>query len=115
MSDETSDLVQALLVVDEAITRSRGDTRRLIVESYADAQACVLALTAERRPPAARVKACFARYKVFKDADDVAAIGWLLTAAQERIAQKNLPAWPMLDMIAGRAARKLTVSRHTLN
>lgn len=115
MSDETSDLIQALLVVDEAITKSQGDTRRLIVESYADAQAYVLALTAERCKPAARVKACFARYKTFKEADDVAAMGWLLVAAQERIAEKNLPAWPMLDTIAARAARKLATSQPTLN
>jgi len=115
VSDETGDIVQALLLVDEAITKSQGDTRRLIVESYTDAQAYALGLVVERKKPLARVKACFERYKLYKDSDDVAAIGWLLVAAQERIAQKDLPLWQMLESIANRAAGKLATSHHTLN
>jgi len=115
VQDETSDLVQALLVVDEAISKSQGETHRRILHSYTEAQVYAAGLRSKNAKPSARVKACFTRYRAYKEADDVAAIGWLLVAAYERIAQKNLPAWQMLEALADHAAKKLAAGHRTLN
>jgi hypothetical protein len=104
LPNETHDLLQALLIADEAISKSRGHVRQRIVTAYNEAQI----FAAKQGKPTMRAKACFAQYKIYKNADDVAAIGWLLVAARERIAEKNLIGWQLLKSIAERSEKTLT-------
>lgn len=54
-----------------------------------------------------RIVACLERFRVHKNAEDVAAAGWMLKAVQERVAESNLEGWRQLRKIINSAVREL--------
>lgn len=53
------------------------------------------------------------RFSAYKDAGDVAAAGWMLTAIQERVAERDLPYWRKLRKIVDVAVRELPRPKKT--
>lgn len=98
--DETADLLDTLLYTVKVIAMSGPDDKQRIANAYQDA--CRLAATiglddeGSARP---RIVACFERFNAYKDAGEVAAAGWMLTAIQERVAERDLPHWRKLRKI----------------
>lgn len=115
MHDETHDLMQALLLVSEAISKSRGGVRLRILAGYTDAQAMVARLTRKKHAAPARVKVCFKRYKIYKDIDDVASMGWLLAAVQERLGENNLAGSKALKVVADKVEKELSRPQQLLH
>ena len=78
---ESADLLDMLLFTVKRIANADQDARSLVATIGLDDEGSA-------RP---RIVACFERFNAYKTADDVAAAGWILTAIQERVAERDLP------------------------
>ncbi len=95
------------LVQTASIIKNATDfERQRIADAYAEAQALAagIEIDGDARP---RIVACFERCNVFRAANDAAAAGWMLTALQERLAEKDLVGWEALQIIADQCAALL--------
>lgn len=54
-----------------------------------------------------RIVACLERFQTYKEAEEVEAAGWMLTAIRERLSEQNLPDWERLQVVADKAAELL--------
>ena len=111
MHDESTDLMKSLMHTLGVITVCTVAERKRIAEAYEAAQALVTGIASENGSARPRIVACFERIDVYKATDDVAAAGWILTALQERIAERNLAGWQALKIVADKAAALLRPSR----
>lgn len=106
--DEAADLLEMLVFTIRVIAASDVRDKQRIATAYRDARSLVAAIGLDddgsARP---RIVACFEQFDAYKAADDVAAAGWMLTAIQERVAERNLPGWQQLRTIVKGAAREL--------
>lgn len=106
--DEAADLLEILIFTVGVIASSNVQDKQRIATAYRDARALVAAIGLDDEGSARpRIVACFERFNAYKAADDVAAAGWMLTAIQERVAERNLPGWQQLRTIVKGAAREL--------
>lgn len=116
MHDESRDMMNSLVETVGIINHHKGYDRQRIAEAYADAQAFISTIEPDEegssRP---RIVACIERYRSCQAAGDVAAAGWMLTALQERIAEKDLVGWGTMKVIADKAAKMLPVPRNRVN
>lgn len=106
--DETADLLDMLIFTVKVIAASEADDKQRIANAYKDARSLVATIglddTGSARP---RITACFERFNAYKAAGDVAAAGWILTAMQERVSERDLPGWQQLRKIVRGAVREL--------
>ncbi len=106
--DETADLLETLIFTVKVIAQSDGDSKQRIANAYQDARSLVTTIGLDGEGSARpRIVACFERFNAYKAADDVAAAGWILTAIQERVAERDLPGWRQLRKIIKGAVREL--------
>lgn len=59
--------------------------------------------------------ACFHRSDAYKAADDIACVGWILTAIEVRVNEKNLPEWQKLRKIVNDAIKLLSPDEPTVH
>lgn len=106
--DETAHLLDTLLFTVRVIAASGPDDKQRIANAYQDARSLVATIDPDDEGSARpRIVACFERFNAYKAADDVAAAGWILTAMQERVAERDLPDWRQLRKIIRGAVREL--------
>jgi len=106
--DETADLLDTLMFTVKVIVMSGPDDKQRIANAYQDARSLVAMIGLDDEGSARpRIVACFERFNAYKTADDVAAAGWILTAIQERVAERDLPGWQQLRKIVKGAVREL--------
>lgn len=116
MHDESKDLMNSLIETVGIINHHQGHEREQIAEAYADAQALITTIGPDEEGSARpRIVACIEHYRTCRAAGDVAAMGWMLTALQERIAEKDLAGWDIMEAIADKAAKQLPVPRSRVN
>lgn len=96
MHDEMADLEKTLGFIFSVITRNEGVIRRRIAEAYMEAQELMASIELERGSAHSRITACFERLDTYKASNDVAALGWMFTAIQQRIYEEELPGWEAL-------------------
>ena len=105
---ESADLLDMLLFTVKVIATSEPGDKQRIANAYQDARSLVATIGLDGEGSARpRIVACFERFNVYKTADDVAAAGWILTAIQERVAERDLPGWQQLRKIVKGAVREL--------
>jgi len=106
--DETTDLLDTLLFTVELIATSGPQDKQRIANAYRDARALAATIGRDGEGSARpRIVACFERFDAYKAAGDVAAAGWMLTALQERVGERNLYGWRALRRIINRTVREL--------
>ena len=106
--DETADLLDTLIFTLRMIAMSDTHGKQRIANAYQDARSLVATIGLDDEGSARpRIVACFERFNAYKAADDVAAAGWILTAIQERVAERDLPGWQQLRKIVKGAVREL--------
>lgn len=115
MHDEATDLMKTLMQTVGIIAGSTKADRRRIAEAYGEAQVLVAGIAPGDSSARPRIIACFERVNACKAAGDVAAAGWMLTALQERIAEKDLDAWQALKIVADKAAALLRPPRKQMH
>lgn len=59
--------------------------------------------------------ACFKRSDPYRAADDIACVGWILTALQERVNERTLPGWQKLRKVITNTVKLLPLSDPTLH
>lgn len=105
--NETGDLLETLVFTLGIIVDSDADSRRRISEAYEKAQALVAMIPFEEGSPRPRIVACLEVFSAHKEAGRVEAAGWMLTAIQQRVAEKNLPEWEKLQIVVDKARHLL--------
>ncbi|WP_349963364.1 hypothetical protein [Rhizobium sp. ZPR3] len=92
------------------IVESDAQDKQRITNAYRDAQSLMAGLDLDGRSARPRIEACLERFNIYKNDDDVAAAGWMLTAIQERVAERNLYGWRKLQDIVDAAVNELLLS-----
>jgi hypothetical protein len=64
-----------------------------IAHSYLEAQAFIVDIPKDNGNARPRIVACIERHNAYLANHDVANIGWMLTAMQERLNEQNVPGW----------------------
>ncbi|MCF8476332.1 MAG: hypothetical protein K9G60_04830 [Pseudolabrys sp.] len=106
--DESADLLTMLAFTVKMIGMTGPDDKQRIANAYQDARSLVAMIGPDDKGSARpRIVACIERFRAYEAADDCAAAGWILTAMQERVAERNLPGWRDLRKIIKGAVREL--------
>jgi len=111
---ETDDLLETLVFTLEIIADSNAESRRRISEAYENAQRLVATIPFAEGSPRPRIVACLEIFNAHKEAGRVEAAGWMLTAIQQRVGEKNLPEWEKLQIVVDKA-RHLLVPTHNVH
>lgn len=93
MNDEGAQLFKTLEWTAGMIAQSGENDRQRIADAYSQAQQLVSTIPKEDGSARPRIVACFDRSDALRTADDIACVGWILTAIQERVSEKDLPDW----------------------
>lgn len=107
MHDESTELMKTLTWVVDLIMTADARMLQRIAESHAEAQAHVAGIPFDDWSARPRIVACLEHWNVYKAKDDLGGAGWVLTAVQERIAERDLRAWPDMKAITDQAAAVL--------
>lgn len=111
--DETAHLLDTLVFTVGVIATSDPEDKQRIANAYQDARSLVATIGLDDEGSARpRIVTCFERFNAYK-ADDVAAAGWMLTAIQERVAERDLPGWQQLRKVVRGAVRELPLPGKT--
>ncbi|MGZ9719083.1 hypothetical protein [Rhizobium miluonense] len=108
--DETAELLETLIFTIRMIVESSARDKQRITNAYRDARSLVATLDLDGGSARPRILACLEYFNSYKDDDDVAAAGWMLTAIQERVAERNLYGWQKLQEIIDAAVHELHLS-----
>lgn len=115
MREETEALSKTLLWAGSVVLQSSPEDRQLIALAYQEAQELVVGIPKDDGDARPRIVACFERSDVYRAADDIACVGWILTALQERVNEKNLPEWRKLRKVINDTVKVLPLSEPTLH
>lgn len=107
MADESLELMKTLYGIVNAILAESDEGRRRMAEIYAQAQEHVATIPLEARSARRRIVVCYQHWDMFRLRNDVAGSGWVLTAIQQRIGEKDLPDWPKMQSLVERAVAML--------
>ena len=107
MRNETEHLSETLVWVSGMVLQSGPENRQRIALAYQEAQELVAGIPRNNGDARPRIVACFERSDAYRAADDVACVGWILTAIQERVNERNLPARRKLRKVINNTVRLL--------
>ncbi|TCQ16691.1 hypothetical protein [Rhizobium sp. PP-CC-3G-465] len=99
MRNEFDDIARTLIWAAGMVLQSGPADRRRIARAYRKAQERVAAIPAANGDARPRIVACFEAFDDYKSREDVAGVGWLLTAIQERVNEHDLPDWQALNLL----------------
>ncbi|AUX79309.1 hypothetical protein [Sinorhizobium fredii] len=91
MNNEVEQLSHTLAWTCGMIAQSGPEDRQRIAIAYGEAQALVAGIPLDHGDAQPRIVACFAHSDTYRAADDIACVGWILTAIQERVNERDLP------------------------
>jgi hypothetical protein len=115
MHDETQELSRTLIWTVEMIARSGPEERERIASAYKEAQELVAGIPKDKGDARPRIVTCFSRADEYRAAQDIACVGWLLTAMQERINEQNIPDWRKLRKAIRSSVKMLPLKRPTIH
>ena len=104
MPDEFEDLAEALVFTLNLIVSVSDDDRSRIAAAYHEAHQLAAGIDFDNGDARPRIVACIERFRALQAAGNIEAAGWMLTALEERIAERNLPNWRRLRTVAKKAA-----------
>ena len=111
MNDETQALSKTLIWTVGMIAQSGPEDLERISSAYREAQELVAGIPKDNGDARPRIITCFARSDAYRAADDIACVGWILTAIQERVNERDLPDWRKLRKIVNNSANMLSLKR----
>lgn len=112
---ETEAMGKELIWVLGLITHSGPEDLQRIALAYSQAQELVASIPKDNGDARPRIVACFERADAYQAADDVAFAGWLLTAMQERVNERDLPDWRKLRKIISNTVKRLPLTKPTVH
>lgn len=115
MHEEAKALTKTLVWTVGMITQSTPESRERMALAYREAQELVSNIPKENGSARPRIKACFARSDAYRAADDVACVGWILTAIQERVNEGDLPDWRSMRKVVKQSVKMLAIRPPTVH
>ena len=112
---EESDLFKTLHWTHGMVLQSGPEDRERIAVAYKQAQELVATIPKDNGDARPRIVACFERSDTYRAADDIACVGWILTAMQERVNERNLPNWRRFRKIIKTAVDLLPLPTPTVH
>lgn len=98
----------------DAVLQSGLEYRERIAFAYQEAQELVAGMPKHNGDARPRI-ACFARSDACRAAEDIACVGWILTALQERMEEEDPPGWPTVLDTIGEILNLLPLSEATVH
>ncbi|WP_189362956.1 hypothetical protein [Mesorhizobium sp. M4A.F.Ca.ET.022.05.2.1] len=111
MSDESEEISNTLAWTCRMILESGPEDRQRIALAYREAQTLVASIPKNSGDARPRIAACIKRSDTYRAVDDIACVGWTLTAIEERVDERNLPIWRQLRKIIYKILRELPLSK----
>ena len=115
MKDETANLSETLVWTCGMVLQSGPDDRQRIAAAYQKAQQFVAMIPADNGNARPRIVACFERSDAYREAENIACVGWMLTAIQERVNERNLHGWRKLRKVINNTVKLLPLPEPTLH
>ena len=115
VQDENDDLSKCLIWSVGRITQATPDERARVAEAHRQAQEVVQGIPKNEEGARARIILCIHRSDELKAKGDIASVGWLLTAIEERANERDLRDWRKLRAAARNAVKLLLVSHPTVH
>ncbi|RMI14609.1 hypothetical protein DA102_035955 [Sinorhizobium meliloti] len=97
------------------ITQSGPEDRQRIALAYRQAQELTASIRKDNGDARPRIVACCEHSDACRAADDVACAGWLLTAMQEWVNERNFPDWRKLRKIINNTVKMLPLCEPTVH
>ncbi len=97
------------------VLQSVPEDRQRIALAYQEAQELVASIPKDNGDARPRIVACFKRSDTYRAADDATCAGWMLTAIQERVNERDLPDWRQLRKVINIIVKLLPLSRPTVH
>lgn len=97
MRDETNDLMKTLVWTISLIADGDLEQKQRISRAYLDAQDFIATIDIADGSARPRIVACLERFETYKAAEDVEAAGWMLMAIQQRVEERDLRDWEVMD------------------
>ncbi|MET4692157.1 hypothetical protein [Sinorhizobium fredii] len=113
MKNESEDMSRTLAWACGMILQSGPDDRRRIALAYQEAQELIASIPKDNGDAYPRIVACFKRSDTYRADDDIACVGWILTAIQERVNERDLPDWRRVRKVINRTVKLLPLSSPT--
>ncbi|MDX0500815.1 hypothetical protein GOL96_31500 [Sinorhizobium medicae] len=115
MKSESEDMSRTLAWACGMVLQSGPDDRRRIALAYQEAQELIAGIPKDNGDANPRIVACFKRSDTYRADDDVACVGWILTAIQERVNERDLPDWRQFRKIINRTVKLLPLPSPTVH
>lgn len=107
MNDETKYIMDTLAFTIGLILKSDDRDRHHIALAYQEAQTLIASIPLDNGDADPRIAACLGRFNALQAADDIAATGWMLTAIETRLRERNLEGGDLLIPAVERALEML--------
>uniref|UniRef100_A0A7C1PB42 Uncharacterized protein n=1 Tax=Agrobacterium albertimagni TaxID=147266 RepID=A0A7C1PB42_9HYPH len=115
MADEVEHLSNTLMWTVGMITQAGPDELKRMANAYREAQELVSQLPIAEEGARPRIIACFHRSNEYRAADDIACVGWILTAIQERVNEGDLRDWRKLRTVVKQMVKLLREPAHSVH
>ena len=107
MNDEAVALAKTLAWAGGMVLQSDPEDRHLIALAYWEAKTLVASIPKDNGDARPRIVTCFARSDAYRAVEDIACVGWILTAIQERVNERDLPDWRKLRKVVDQTVKLL--------
>lgn len=115
MDDETEKLIDTLDWTCGMIAQSGSDDRQRIALAYSQAQDLITGIPLDGGDARPRIVACLQRSNSYRAVEDIACVGWILTAIQERVNERTLPDWRQFRKVIKQTLKLLPLSGPTMH
>ncbi|TCQ13012.1 hypothetical protein C8J33_1412 [Rhizobium sp. PP-CC-3G-465] len=99
MRNEFDDMARTLIWAAGMVLQSGPADRRRIAQAYRRAQERIADIPSDNGDARPRIVACFEAFDGYRAREDVAGVGWLLTAIHARVNEHDLPDWQSLSLL----------------
>ncbi|MCW0001815.1 hypothetical protein OE766_26730 [Pararhizobium sp. YC-54] len=115
MQNESEQLSKTLAWTCGMILQSGPDDLRRIVLAYGQAQDLVANIAKDDGDARPRIVACFERSDSYRAKNDIACVGWILMAIQERVNEHKLPDWRKLRKVLDKTMKLLPLPKTSVH
>ncbi|TCU15619.1 hypothetical protein EV130_1203 [Rhizobium azibense] len=115
MESEVEALSKTLAWTCGVIAQSDPEERQRIAAAYRQAQTLIAGIPLEGGDARRRIVACIERSDTYRAVEDIACVGWIMTAIQERVNERDLPHWRQLRKIIKLALKLLVQPEATVH